>query len=128
MLQTRSSILLVAVTNTAAGGDVVVITNSAGWIVYTIDSGARGTSVSAVASTVGTVTLLASNTTRRAASIYNESTQPLYMKLGASATTANYTLMIVGSGYYEVPAPIYTGIITGIWKTSNGQALVSETT
>jgi len=50
------------------------------------------------------------------------------MKLGASATTASYTLMMVASGYYEMARPIYNGIVTGIWQTANGSALVSETT
>lgn len=127
MLQTRSSILLVAQVNTVAGGSVVQITNSAGWVVYAIDSNGTGGPVTAVTSTVGTVTLAAANTRRVNLSIYNASTNPLFMKLGASATTASYTLMMVGSGYYELPRPLYNGIITGIWQTANGSALVSET-
>lgn len=146
MLQTRSSILLVAVTNTAAGGGsavvvtnssnifitntslTVMVQNSANWAVYALDSQALGSVVSAIASTVGTVTLAAANTRRVSLAIYNASTNPLFMRLGASATTAAYTLMMVGSGYYELPRPIYSGIITGIWQTAAGSAFITETT
>ena len=127
MLQTRSSILLVAQVNTVAGGSIVQITNSAGWVVYAVDSSGSGGPVTSITSTVGTVTLATANTRRVNLSIYNASVNPLFMKLGASATTASYTLMMVASGYYELPRPVYNGIITGIWQTANGQALVSET-
>lgn len=116
---------IVAVSNTQAN---VNITNSAGWVVFDIDSAAVGAVVTAIASTIGAVTLAASQTKRVALSIYNASTNPMFMKLGAGASTASYTLMMVGSGYYELPRPIYNGIITGIWQTANGSAYISETT
>lgn len=148
MLQTRSSILLVAQVNTQAGGSAVVITNSnnlyvyvqnsagwavnvansAGWAVYAIDSQATGSVVSAIASTVGTVVLAASQAKRVSLAIYNASTQPLYMKLGSGAKSTDFTLMMVASGYYELPRPIYNGQITGVWSTANGSCYVTETT
>lgn len=108
-------------------GNINII-NSAGWATYALDSAAVGSVVTAIASTVGTVTLAASQTKRVALSIYNASANPLFMKLGASATTASYSLMMVASGYYELPRPIYNGIVTGIWQTANGSAYISETT
>lgn len=116
---------VVAQSNT--GGNVN-IANSAGWAIFEIDSAAIGAVVTQVASTIGAVTLAVSNTKRVAFSLYNASANPLFMKLGASASTASYTLMMVASGYYELARPIYNGIITGIWQTANGFAYVSETT
>lgn len=117
---------VVSQANTA--GMTVNVINSAGWSTFAVDSAAVGSVVSVVASTVGTVTLAASQTRRVALSIYNASVNPLFMKLGASASTASYTLMMVGSGYYELPRPIYNGIVTGIWQTANGNAYITETT
>lgn len=109
------------------GGNVNVA-NSAGWIVATIESGFPVAVITTVVSTVGLVTILASNPLRRGLSIYNQSTSPFYFKLGATATTASYTLMMVGSGYYELPKPVYTGQVTGLWASANGYALVTELT
>lgn len=116
---------IIAQSNTVNNINVI---NSAGWAVLAIDSDALGSIVTAITSTVGTVTLASANTNRVALSIYNASINPLFMKLGASASTASYTLMMVGSSFYELPRPIYSGIITGIWQSANGSALVSETT
>lgn len=116
---------IVSVSNT--GGNFN-ITNSAGWTVFAVDSAAVGAVVTVVASTVGAATLAASNLKRVALSIYNASANPLFMKFGASASTASYTLMMVASGYYEMARPIYNGLVTGIWQTANGNAYISETT
>ena len=114
----------VVVSNTSP----VAISNTANWIIYTIDSRPTGTAITLVLSTAGQVLLLASNANRRAASIYNQSTNPLYMRLGSSVSATTYTLMIVSSGYYEIQNPVYTGIITGIWSAANGQAVITEGT
>ena len=82
--------------------------------------------VTTVVSTIGLITLLTNNATRVSAAFYNDSTQPLYLKLGASATTTSFTLKITSSGYYEVLPPTYTGIITGLWSVANGTCYVSE--
>lgn len=116
---------IVAVSNT---NNVVSIANTANLIVYTIDSRPTGTAVTLVPSTAGQVLILASNALRRGASIYNQSTNPLYIRLGSTVSATTYTLMMVGSGYYEVPNPAYTGIITGIWTAANGAAVVTEIT
>ena len=157
MLQTRSSILLVAQVNTAAGGgSAVVVTNtplltviqnsagwivnvantggnvnianSAGWVTYSIDSAASSTVITNIASTIGTVVLAVAQSKRTNLAIYNASTQVLYMKLGSGAKSTDFTLMMVGSGYYELPRPVYNGQITGVWPTANGFAMVSENT
>ena len=78
-----------------------------------------------VASLATTATLLAANANRNGATIYNESTATLYLKLGATASNVSYTIQIAAGGYYEVPA-YYSGIIDGIWATAQGAAQVTE--
>jgi hypothetical protein len=92
------------------------------------DSAATAT-LSNVASSATNVTLLASNTSRKAAYIYNDSTEILYVKFGTTASSSSYTVQLGVGEYYELPAyPIYTGIIDGIWASANGSARITELT
>lgn len=89
---------------------------------------APGTSeVASVASSASNTTLLPANTNRLGATVYNDSTQVLYLKLGATATTSSYTVQLGANDYVEIPFG-YTGIIDGIWAAANGNARVSEFT
>lgn len=84
--------------------------------------------VTQVASSASNITLLALNASRKMAMFFNDSTQILYLKLGATASTSSYTVKMAAGAYYELPAPIWTGKIDGIWASSNGNALVTEET
>lgn len=73
-------------------------------------------------------TILASNSNRLGAAIYNDSTAVLYLLLASgTASTTNYTVQLAPQFYYEVPFS-YTGIIVGIWAAANGAARVTEFT
>lgn len=72
-----------------------------------------------------TVTVLAANNARKGATVFNDSSAVLYLKLGATASTTSYTLQIAANGYYEVPFG-YVGIIDGIWASATGNARVTE--
>ena len=85
---------------------------------------ATGTTTS-VASSASNVTLLAANTARLGATIYNDSTKVLYLKLGSTASTTSYTVQIGRDGFFEVPFG-YTGIIDGLWASVGGAARVTE--
>lgn len=82
---------------------------------------------SSVASSAVDVTLLASNVLRKGATIFNESTQVLYVKLGSVSSLTSYTTQIPPNGYYEVPY-WYVGEIDGIWAAANGNARITELT
>lgn len=84
-------------------------------------------SVTAVVSSATVVTLLASNSSRLGATIYNDSSKVLYLKLGTAASTTSYTTQMLPGAYYEIPTS-YSGIITGLWSAVNGNALVTELT
>lgn len=75
-------------------------------------------------------TILASNANRLGATIANDSSAVLYLRLSSSAATStNYTVRMVQYSYYEVPSG-YTGAITGIWASdpNDGGARVTEIT
>ncbi|MHC5822658.1 MAG: hypothetical protein ACYT04_44190 [Nostoc sp.] len=80
-----------------------------------------------VASTTSNQVILAANSTRKGATIWNDSTATLFIQFGATATTSAFTAKLYPSGYYEVPFK-YTGVISGIWSAANGNALVRELT
>lgn len=71
--------------------------------------------------------ILASNSNRRGATIYNEGSAICYMKLGATASTTSYSCQIASGGYYEVPFG-YTGAIDGITSAGTAQLRVTELT
>ncbi len=83
-------------------------------------------SVISVAASTSSVTLLTSNSNRKSATIYNDSTGTLYLKLGAVASNTSFTIKMAAYSYFELPLPCYTGVIDGIWTNTNGAASVTE--
>lgn len=81
-----------------------------------------------VASSNTSVTILASNNSRSGAYFYNDSTQVLYLALtSAAASSSAYTVQLAAGQFYELPqAPVWTGVITGIWASANGNLRVTE--
>ena len=83
--------------------------------------------VSSVNSSATSVTLKAANTARIGLSVYNDSTQILYLKCGATASASDFTVEMGPEDYWEAPYG-YTGIVDGIWASANGAAKVTEYT
>jgi hypothetical protein len=83
--------------------------------------------VTSVADTASSTTLLASNASRLGASITNDSSARLYVKLGTTASATDYTVSLAQNDYYEVPFG-YTGRIDGIWASdpNAGAARITE--
>lgn len=98
-----------------------------GQTVTAVPAGNASSSVTQVASSATNVTLKASNASRKGLSIQNDSTQTLFVKLGATASATSYTVKVTAGSYYEVPFN-YTGIVDGIWASANGNAYVTEVT
>lgn len=90
------------------------------------ESNVATATVTSVASSATTVSLFASNASRRGAAIFNESTTILYVKFGATASLTSYTVQVGAGGYYEIPQPCYSGAIDGIWAAANGSARLTE--
>ena len=83
--------------------------------------------VSAVAANAAAVTLASSDSTRGGMIIENNAGQTLYIKYGTLASVALYTATVPASGgYWEMPFPIYTGVVSGIWAAADaGSAMVT---
>jgi hypothetical protein len=82
-----------------------------------------------VASSASNVTLFAAATGRVSMrTIFNDSTQLVYVKFGVTATSSSYTVQIAAGGYYEFPGPgdVYGGQVDAIWASANGNARVSS--
>lgn len=88
--------------------------------------------LSSVAASASDTTILASNASRKGATVYNDSSVVLYLALAntTSSTTA-YSVQIAANGYYELPVNqggVYTGVLKGIWASATGNARVTELT
>lgn len=86
-------------------------------------SGITGT-LSNVTMTGASVTLQASNTSRRNLMIFNDSGVTIYVKLGSTASSSSFTVKMVDQSYYELPTPVYTGIVTALG--ASGSVRVTE--
>ena len=95
-------------------------------------SGETRPSTSAVTSvndTAVSTTLLAANANRLGAFIFNDSTVALYVKFGTTASSTDFTVKLDPQAYYEVPFPVYSGRIDGIWASdAAGAARITELT
>jgi hypothetical protein len=80
---------------------------------------------STVAGSASSVQLLAHNGGRKGATVYNDSTALLYVKLGTTASTSDFTVKMQPDQYYEVPFD-YVGKIDGIWASATGNARMTE--
>lgn len=87
------------------------------------------TTVSKSAVSSGTVSqqFLAENSSRTGLQLYNNGTATLYVKLGGSASTTDFTERpIEANAYWEMPFPVYRGSIHGVWDSANGTAVITE--
>jgi hypothetical protein len=84
---------------------------------------------SSPAMTTAAATVLAANTSRIGATVFNDaaSASPVYLALGITATTAAFTMLVAVGGYYEVPYG-FTGAITGICASGTATLRVNELT
>jgi hypothetical protein len=82
--------------------------------------------VTSVAASLSNITLLAGNSNRVGATVYNTSSGWLFLKLGATAnSTTSFSAKLPPEGYLELPFG-WKGQIDGLWSTTGGSALVTE--
>lgn len=94
-----------------------------------VKPGISTATVSAVVSDSGAaVTLAAANANRTQLIIHNNSTATLFVKFGTGASSANHTRQILTQATWEMPTgnTVYTGVVTGRWAATNGDAQVTE--
>lgn len=115
---------------TSAGSFSVVIASDD--VVSTRTAPPSTGTASNVASAAADTSLLASNSNRKAAIIFNESTSVLYLLI-ASGTASNtvYSVQVPTNSGYSLDygqGGVYTGAIRGFWQTANGFARITEYT
>lgn len=97
-----------------------------------LNNGSSASTTTNVAQSASAVTLKAANPNRKSLTIWNDSGllgQNLFIKLGSGASATSYTVLLAQGEGYEMPLPIYPGIVTGIWSAgTGGSARVTETT
>ena len=114
-------------TSAGGGGYVDVKVTPSGALITAGASATTNTRSSVAAAAVDTL-ILASNTSRLGATVFNDSTAILYLALGTvAASTTDFTLKMAAASYYEVPFG-YTGQIRGIWASATGSARIGEST
>ena len=106
-------------------GSVRVVQSSATELLAKVYGGTTSAISSVTASS--TPGLLLAAGTRFGATIYNDSTGLLYVALGSTVSTANYTLQMAAASYFETPF-MFSGAIHGVWSTNNGQARITSVT
>jgi hypothetical protein len=58
--------------------------------------------------------------------VKNDSSALLYVKFGTGASATSYTQDVVAGATYELPRPVYPGVVEGIWVAANGAARCTE--
>lgn len=87
----------------------------------------RTPTTTSVASSATSVTILASNASRRGFSISNVSTAKLYLSFSTPATIANSWIEVPAGAFLLLDQQlIVTSAIHGIWASANGTAQVTE--
>lgn len=85
-----------------------------------------GSSTPFVAASITTVTLFPANPARRGATVYNNTNKYMYLRMGVSASTSNFSVKMPRDAYFEAPFN-YTGVITAVWEAGvSGNAQLSE--
>src|ERR1044072_5399198 len=98
---------LLAVSNADGVTPVVVYADPSTHRILAHVTGASGATaastatVTSVSDTASSTTLLSLNTSRLGATIYNDSTVDLYVKLGTTASTSSFTIKLSPNDYYE---------------------------
>lgn len=82
--------------------------------------------VTRVPSSITNTMLVAANPVRLGLLFYNDSNATQYIKLGTTASTTDFTVVMTPRAFYEVQAPIYLGQIDVISSSSNGAIQVTE--
>lgn len=83
--------------------------------------------ITSVNSTASSTTILAANGSRRGVTIHNTDSYTLLLKYGATASASSYSVPIKPDTFWEMPDPVYTGRIDGIWLgDGSGAAIITE--
>lgn len=117
-----------ATTPASATGDYQPISTDLKGTVFTRHSPANTATLANVAAATASTTILAANTNRRTAIIYNDSTSDMYLNYGGTASSTAFTVYVPSLATVTIIGSEYSGALNGIWIAANGSARVTETT
>lgn len=127
VLAVRNDNATTALTTTDSDYSPIGVTSQGG--IFTAVQRAASATLVNVNDTASSTTLQAANNARRGWLIFNDSSSDLYIKFGATASLTSFSIKLGSGQYYEMPQPIYVGVIDGIWSAdSTGAARVTELT
>ena len=84
--------------------------------------------ITTLAATTSSQTLLASNPARRQVFVTNEAGKTLYIAFAATASATSYTIPLAGGSSIILPLNGYTGLITAVLSAGTGNVRVTEVT
>lgn len=114
------------------------LTSSGIWIPFQMDEGGSlivtdmatpplvSANLTAVPASVSSVVLLAANPAREGVIFFNNSDSICYLAFADESMNELFTELLEGGATYSMDAPIYQGVISGIWVTATGQMQVTE--
>ena len=83
--------------------------------------------LTSVAASTTTESLLASNSSRKALSLYNDSISAVYVAFAATASSSAYSVKMQPNSFFE-NSILYQGAVSGIWVTATGNMRITEYT
>ena len=87
---------------------------------------ASSATLSNVANSVTSVSVLAANASRKGLIIHNDSTTTVYIAYAATASATAYTSRLTSNSEFFMPLPIYQGAISAISVAATGSLRVTE--
>jgi len=81
--------------------------------------------LSSLASAATSQPLVAANPDRRGLIVVNTDANDLFLKYGATASTADFSVKVAAGGSWTMPAPVFTGRIDAIWAGDGAGAAVA---
>lgn len=90
------------------------------------DGSHANAALSNVASSATTVLLAGARANRRGFIVVNDSTTILFIAYAATASATAFTYKLSPGSTWEMPKPAFSGQISGIWDSVNGNARITD--
>jgi hypothetical protein len=96
--------------------------------ILSFTQGGTNAAYTSVPSSTGNLVILATNASRKGATILNDSSTVLRLSMGTASPISEYTAIVYPGDSYIIGASDFSGTIRGTWVTAdaNGSARVSE--
>jgi hypothetical protein len=84
-------------------------------------------SITRVASSGTSVSVLAARGERKGLTLVNDSNASAYVAFAATASSSVFTLKMAPGSTWVMPSPVYTGQVSAIWTAADGGLEATET-